>query len=116
MTTDVHPSRVLLVEDEFLLNLTLAEALEERGFEVHSVYNARDALEHLTCGAPCDVLLTDINLADSVEALCLQNLPESCARTFRWSMPRARPASSNGSPPCRGRSSSPSPITRISSA
>jgi CheY-like chemotaxis protein len=83
MPTDAHPSRVLLVEDEFLLNLTVAEALEEHGFQVHSVCNAKDALEHLTCGAPCDVLLTDINLAGSIDGTELAEL----ARKLRPNLP-----------------------------
>ena len=74
---------MLLVEDEFLLNLTLAEALEEHGFEVHSVCNAKDALKHLTCGAPCDVLLTDINLAGSIDGTVLAEL----ARKLRPNLP-----------------------------
>ena len=60
-------SRVLLVEDEFLLCDMLTEMLAEYGFEVHAVANARDALQHLTCGSPCDILLTDINLPGSIE-------------------------------------------------
>src|SRR5215831_2304407 len=83
MTTDVHASRVLLVEDEFLLNMMLAEALEQHGFEVHSVYNAKDALEHLTCGAPCDILLTDINLAGGIDGTVLAKL----ARKLRPNLP-----------------------------
>jgi len=53
-------SQVLLVEDEFLLADMLAEVLGEHGFEVFTVANAKDALRHLTCGWPCDVLVTDI--------------------------------------------------------
>ena len=32
------------------------------GCEVYVAANAREALEYLTCGAPCDVLFTDIHL------------------------------------------------------
>ena len=59
MASDEHP-RVLLVEDEFLLCDMIAEVLAEHGFEVHAVPNAKEALRHLTCGSPCDILLTDI--------------------------------------------------------
>ncbi|HEY5964932.1 MAG TPA: response regulator, partial [Xanthobacteraceae bacterium] len=54
--------RVLLVEDEFLICMMMADALTDHGFEVRSAANAQDALAHLTRGAPCDVLLTDLNL------------------------------------------------------
>ena len=45
----------------------IAEVLAAHGFEVHACGNAKDALERLTCGAPCDVLFTDINLPDGVD-------------------------------------------------
>lgn len=67
-------SRVLLVEDEFLLCDMLTELLSEHGFEVYAAANAKDALRHLTCGSPCDILLTDINLAGSIDGAALAHL------------------------------------------
>jgi CheY-like chemotaxis protein len=83
MATDAQSSRVLLVEDEFLLRHTIAEALLERGFEVHAVANAKDALDHLSCGAPCDILLTDINLTRGIDGTVLAQL----ARQLRPDLP-----------------------------
>jgi CheY-like chemotaxis protein len=83
MTTDIGPSRVLLVEDEFLLNMMLADALTEQGFEVHAVANAREALQHLTGGLPCDVLVTDINLGVGIDGMALARL----ARQLRPGLP-----------------------------
>ena len=74
---------VLLVEDEFLLSDMVAEVLAEHGFEVHAVANAADALRHLTCGSPCDVLFTDINLPGSVDGARLAEL----ARQLRPDLP-----------------------------
>jgi CheY-like chemotaxis protein len=82
MATDVHP-RVLLVEDEFLLCDMMCEVLAEHGFEVHAVANAKDALRHLTCGSPCDILLTDINLPGSINGAALAQL----ARELRPKLP-----------------------------
>jgi CheY-like chemotaxis protein len=82
MATDVHP-RVLLVEDEFLLSDMMSEVLAEHGFEVHAVANAKDALRHLTCGSPCDILLTDINLPGSIDGAALAQL----ARELRPKLP-----------------------------
>jgi DNA-binding NtrC family response regulator len=76
-------SRVLLVEDEFLLADMVAEALGEHGFEVFTAANAKDALRHLTCGAPCDILLTDIKLAGSIDGTALARL----ARELRPNLP-----------------------------
>ena len=79
----VHRSRVLLVEDEFLLCDMIAEALADHGFEVHAVANAKDALRHLTCGSPCDILLTDINLRGNIDGTSLARL----ARELRPDLP-----------------------------
>jgi CheY-like chemotaxis protein len=66
--------QVLVVEDEFLICDMLAEVLSERGFEVHAVSNAKDALRHLTGGQPCDVLFTDINLPGGLDGAVLAEL------------------------------------------
>jgi CheY-like chemotaxis protein len=76
-------SRVLLVEDEFLLADMVAEVLSEHGFEVFTVANAKDALRHLTCGSPCDILLTDIKLAGNIDGTVLARL----ARELRPNLP-----------------------------
>jgi CheY-like chemotaxis protein len=76
-------SRVLLVEDEALVCAIVADALTEQGFEVCAVANAQDALRHLTCGAPCDCLLTDINLPGGVDGAMLAQL----ARELRPDLP-----------------------------
>src|SRR3569832_2321146 len=83
MATNANRSRVLLVEDEFLLCDMIAEVLAEHGFEVYAVANARDALRHLTCGSPCDILLTDINLAGSIDGAALARI----ARELRPNLP-----------------------------
>ena len=83
MATEIHRSRVLLVEDEFLLCDMIAEALSDYGFEVYAVANAKDALRHLTCGSPCDILLTDIKLAGSIDGTALARL----ARELRPNLP-----------------------------
>jgi CheY-like chemotaxis protein len=83
MATELYRSRVLLVEDEFLLCDMISEALAEHGFEVYAAANAKDALRHLTCGSPCDILLTDINLAGSIDGAALARI----ARELRPGLP-----------------------------
>jgi CheY-like chemotaxis protein len=78
-----HPVRVLMVEDEFLICDLVAEVLSERGFEVHAVPTANDALRHLTVGCPCDVLFTDINLPGGMDGTTLAEL----ARRLRPDLP-----------------------------
>jgi DNA-binding response OmpR family regulator len=83
MAAQMQRSRVLLVEDEFLLCDMLTEVLSEHGFEVYACANAKDALRHLTCGSPCDILLTDINLAGSIDGAALARI----ARELRPNLP-----------------------------
>src|SRR3954470_16789747 len=83
MGMNANRSRVLLVEDEFLLCDMISEVLAEHGFEVYAVANARDALRHLTCGSPCDILLTDINLPGSIDGAALARI----ARELRPNLP-----------------------------
>jgi len=83
MGMEAHRSRVLLVEDEFLLCDMLSEALVDHGFEVSAVANAKDALRHLTCGSPCDILVTDVNLAGSIDGAALARI----ARELRPDLP-----------------------------
>jgi DNA-binding NtrC family response regulator len=75
--------QVLLVEDEGLISAMVADVLQEHGCGVHVAASAREALEHLTCGSPCDVLFTDINLAGGVDGAVLAHL----ARRLRPRLP-----------------------------
>jgi CheY-like chemotaxis protein len=83
MGTQAQRSRILLVEDEFLLCDMISQSLAEHGFEVYAAANARDALRHLTCGSPCDILLTDINLPGSIDGAALARI----ARELRPGLP-----------------------------
>ena len=56
------PARVLVVEDEFLIRMTLAEALGDEGFEVLEAETADDALPILQADEAIRLLLTDIQL------------------------------------------------------
>ena len=67
---EVHPIRVLVVEDEFLISEWVAESLAEQGFSVNTVGNAADALRHLQL-VPVDVLFTDINLPGGMDGTAL---------------------------------------------
>ncbi|MEA2946269.1 MAG: hypothetical protein QOI40_1599, partial [Alphaproteobacteria bacterium] len=70
---------VLLVEDEALISEMASEALEEQGFEVESVSNARDALRRLKTGSRIDILFTDVNLPGGMDGAALAR----CARELR---------------------------------
>jgi DNA-binding NtrC family response regulator len=55
-------STVLLVEDEPLIRLFIAELLEDVGFRVVEAANAAEALVILEAGLPVNVLLTDVDM------------------------------------------------------
>ena len=57
-----EPRRVLVVEDEFLIRVTLAEALGDEGFEVLEAESADAALPMLQSNPEIRLLLTDIQL------------------------------------------------------
>jgi CheY-like chemotaxis protein len=69
-TDELHPIRVLLVEDELLISEWVAECLLDEGFAVRTVTNAADALRHLEA-APVDVLFTDVNLPGGMDGTTL---------------------------------------------
>jgi CheY-like chemotaxis protein len=60
---------MLVLEDDPILRVALAEALRKRGFDVHEAANGMDALGILrrTCGAK--LLVTDINLGSRPDGL-----------------------------------------------
>lgn len=62
MNETVALGKVLLVEDETLISVLVAEALMDDGFEVHAVASAEDALREMQSGSKFDILFTDINL------------------------------------------------------
>lgn len=68
--------KVLLVEDETLISVLVAEALQEDGFEVRAVANAEEALAAMSAGERFDVLFTDINLPGMDGATLAENVRE----------------------------------------
>jgi DNA-binding response OmpR family regulator len=62
---------VLVVEDEALISEMVADVLLDRGFEVHVVSNANDALRYLVSDRAIDLLFTDINLAGDMDGATL---------------------------------------------
>ncbi len=75
--------RILIVEDEFLVRLTLAEALADEGFEVLEADSGDEALRLLQADASIALLLTDIQLPGKLNGLNLARL----ARETRPELP-----------------------------
>jgi CheY-like chemotaxis protein len=75
--------RVLLVEDEFLIRLTLSEALADEGYEVLEAETGDDALAVLRSDPSIVLLLTDIQLPGSLTGINLA----AAARAERPDLP-----------------------------
>ena len=54
--------RILLVEDNIVLNMAMTESMEEIGLVVESVYSAPEAIAAIDRLEPLTALLTDIDL------------------------------------------------------
>jgi CheY-like chemotaxis protein len=63
--------RVLIVEDEFLVRLTLMEALADEGFEVVEAATGDEALTLLQSDPGIGLLMTDVQLPGSLNGLGL---------------------------------------------
>jgi len=62
--------RVLVVEDEGLIALHLAETLVRAGFGEPAIFSSgEDLLEHLSCSAPPEAILMDIGLAGNLSGI-----------------------------------------------
>src|ERR671920_2132588 len=71
--------RILVIEDEALLNLLLTAELEACGWTVETAADARTALRAVT-QAPFDLAILDLGLPDMPGATLLQRLQEIAPR------------------------------------
>src|ERR1700675_4204901 len=62
---------ILVVEDEVLVRMALAETLRDEGYSVLEAANADEALGVLASATPLDVVLTDVNMPGSLDGVAL---------------------------------------------
>src|SRR5829696_7708024 len=62
---------LLVVEDDFLVRLTMADALTDGGFEVIEAGDAREALDRICERNDISAMLTDINLPGGEDGFAL---------------------------------------------
>ncbi len=67
----VEPPVLLVVEDDFLVRLTLVDALSDDGFEVIEAADAQEALNHVCARRDIAAMLTDINLPGGADGFAL---------------------------------------------
>lgn len=75
--------KLLVVEDDFLIRLTLVEALQDEGFEVIEAASTDEASALLGSGSRIDMLITDIQLPGSMDGCALA----AAARNHRPELP-----------------------------
>jgi CheY-like chemotaxis protein len=61
------PSTVLIVEDEFIVRLTIAEYLRDEGYEVIEAGTADEALDVFKSGIAIDLLFTDVRMPGTMD-------------------------------------------------
>ncbi len=83
LTQSAPKPRVLVVEDEFLIRLTLVEALGDEGFDVLEAETGDAALPIIEADPEIRVLLTDIQLPGTLNGTKLAQR----ARVARPSLP-----------------------------
>lgn len=74
---------ILLVEDEVIIRLGLAEFLRECGFTVYEAGMASDALSVLQTGPLVDLVITDVRMPGEMDGFAL-------ARWIRTYVPRVK--------------------------
>jgi CheY-like chemotaxis protein len=95
MIRDPRPSfedirTVLLVEDDILVRVMVAEELREAGLRVVEAGNADEALEHLVTGIPVDFVFTDIELPGSMNGIALTRLLQASFPDCKFLMTSGR--------------------------
>ena len=76
---DEAKTTVLVVEDEVLIRLMIADALRAQGLNVVEASNGDEAMRVLQSGLPVALLLTDIRMASELDGRALAH----AARTVR---------------------------------
>lgn len=62
---------VLVVEDETLIRMSIADDLEDAGFDVFQAANAAQAIEVLIANSSIEVMFTDVDMPGGVDGLKL---------------------------------------------
>ena len=68
---------ILVVEDELLIRMMLADELREAGYNVTEAFNADEALVILRSPAPVDMILSDVRMPGSMDGIGLLRVVRS---------------------------------------
>jgi CheY-like chemotaxis protein len=73
-TAPERVKRLLIVEDEVLVRMMIADAARDAGYRVTEVHNADAALSYLQSGRHVDLVFTDINMPGSLNGVELTKI------------------------------------------
>jgi CheY-like chemotaxis protein len=62
-------ARILIVEDEVLTRMALAEDLRDAGYSVVQASNADEAMAYLNTGSQIDLVFSDVRMPGSMDGL-----------------------------------------------
>jgi len=79
----INRQAILVVEDEVLIRLALADSLRTAGYSVIEAENSDDALRSLHSGHDCDLVITDVNMPGPVDGIGLAK----CAKRLFAGLP-----------------------------
>jgi CheY-like chemotaxis protein len=82
---------VLVVEDEVLIRIMVADELRDHGFNVVETSNADEALSVLQSQVPVDLLFTDLNMPGQVDALFLATFVRASYPTMKLVIASGQP-------------------------
>jgi CheY-like chemotaxis protein len=88
----LNRNTILVVEDELLIRLMIAEALREAGFEVVEAANSDEALAILESHAPVDLVFSDVRMPGTMDGVALM-------KRLRESRPNLKLAVASGHSP-----------------
>lgn len=74
LTVDASPQAracILVVDDEVLIRLVIADALRDEGYAVVEAASGDEAYELLSAGVPADLLITDIQMPGRMDGIAL---------------------------------------------
>jgi len=68
-----HTPVLLVVEDEVLIRLSIAEPLRDEGYTVLEASNASEAIDLVVTGHPLDLAITDVRMPGGVDGVALSH-------------------------------------------
>jgi two-component system, response regulator PdtaR len=87
-----NKATVLVVEDEILIRLMVADALRAQGITVIEASNGDEALRVLQSSVPVELLLTDIRMPSALDGLALAHAARAARPDLKLIVASSQPA------------------------